>query len=98
MSRSSPAVRRSPMERTLSELTSDLLALLPTMTEEARRLGREIYRQRASGEPVIVPSLARALAVPAIRVTGLLALANLSRLAYQDQADRLVRLPILRVR
>src|SRR5258708_34558701 len=88
MSRSSPAVRRSPMERTLSELTSDLLALLPTMTEEERRLGLEIYRQLASGEPVIVPSLARALAVPVIGVTGLLARSHLRSLTYHDEAGR----------
>src|SRR5438552_389325 len=37
---------------TLGTLTSDLLVRLPTMTEEERYLGLEIYRQLSRGEPV----------------------------------------------
>jgi len=35
--------------KTFSALASDLLARLPTMTDEERRLGLEIYRQLSHG-------------------------------------------------
>ena len=35
-------------------LTSELLARRPTMAAEERRLGLEIYRQLAQGEPVLI--------------------------------------------
>ncbi len=50
-----------PTEKTLSALASEPVARLPTMTDEEQRLGLEIYRHIAHGEPVRRADLAEAL-------------------------------------
>lgn len=66
------------MEKTLTALASDLLARLPIMTDEEKRLGLEIYRELAHGEPVVRAALADALEVPTRMVDDLLEHPNLS--------------------
>jgi len=63
---------------TLNALASELLTRLPTMTDEERRLGLEVYRQLARGEPVLRLSLAEALDVPTHDVDELLSHPNLT--------------------
>ncbi len=74
----------------LSRLTSELLARLPTMTPEERRLGLEIYRQLARGAPVPTAALAPALALPTRAVDELLARQNLKSLTYTDDQGRII--------
>ena len=78
------------MERTLSVLASDLRARLPTMTGEEQRLGLEIYRQLAQGEPVPRSSFAEALELAAHVVDELLGHPNLKCLTYADNDGRII--------
>ena len=83
---------------TLSALASELLTRLPTMTDEERRLGLEVYRQLARGEPVLRFSLAEALDVPTHDVDELLGQANLKCLTYTDSDGRIIGFGGLAVR
>ncbi|OLB59597.1 MAG: hypothetical protein AUI13_03255 [Gemmatimonadetes bacterium 13_2_20CM_2_69_23] len=83
---------------TLSALASELLARLPTMTDEERRLGLEVYRQLARGEPVLRLSLAEALDVPTHDVDELLGHPNLKCLTYSDNDGRIIGFGGLAVR
>jgi len=83
---------------TLSALASELLARLPTMTAEERRLGLEVYRQLARGEPVLRFSLAEALDVPTHDVDELLGHPNLRCLTYMDNNGQIVGFGGLAVR
>src|SRR5258708_14312452 len=69
-SASPPRLGRCSMESELSALTSELLSRLPTITVEEQRLGLEIYRQLARGEPVSRAELAQALEAPIGTVEG----------------------------
>ncbi len=86
------------MEQTLSTLTSDLLFRLPTMTEEERLLGLEIYHQLSSGEPVSTFELGRALKSPPHEVDELLAHPNLKCLTYTDSEGHIIGFGGLAVR
>ena len=83
---------------TLSALASELLTRLPTMTDEERRLGLEVYRQLARGEPVLRFSLAEALDVPTHDVDELLGHPNLQCLTYTDNNGRIIGFGGLAVR
>jgi len=83
---------------TLSALASELLTRLPTMTDEERRLGLEVYRQLARGEPVLRFSLAEALDVPTHDVDELLGHPNLKCLTYTDSDGRIIGFGGLAVR
>src|SRR5207245_11256880 len=74
----------------LNALASALLARLPTMTGEEQRLGLEIYRQLAQGEPVLKSDLAEALEAPTDTVDELLGHANLKSLTYTDKQGRII--------
>ena len=76
--------------KTLNALASELLARLPTMTGEEQRLGLEIYRQLAQGEPVLKSDLAEALEAPTDTVDELLGHANLKSLTYTDKQGRII--------
>ena len=86
------------MEKTLSGLACELLARLPTMTGEEQRVGLEIYRRLAKGEPVLRSGLADALKVPANTVDELLAHPNLKCLTYTDREGRIIGFGGLAVR
>ena len=86
------------MQQTVSTLAFDLLSRLPTMTEEERRLGLEIYRQLSRGRPVPRSTLAEALAVAAHEVDELLGRPNLQCLTYTDDAGRILGFGGLAVR
>lgn len=86
------------MEKTLRALASDLLARLPTMTDEEKRLGLEIYRQLAQGEPVLRSGLAEALGVPSHTVDELLGHPNLKPLTYTDKEGQIIGFGGLAVR
>src|SRR5258708_15550764 len=87
---SPPRLGRCSMESDLSTLTSDLLSRLPTITGEEQRLGLEIYRQLARGEPVSSPELARALEAPTGTVEELLARPNLKSPPYPAKDGRII--------
>ena len=84
--------------KTLNALASELLARLPTMTGEEQRLGLEIYRQLAQGEPVLKSDLAEALEAPTDTVDELLGHANLKSLTYTDKQGRIIGFGGLAVR
>jgi len=84
--------------KTLTALASELLARLPTMTEEERRVGLEIYRQLAQGEPVLRSQLAVALEVPSHTVDELLESPNLKSLTYADKDGQIIGFGGLAVR
>jgi len=84
--------------KTLTVLASKLLARLPTMTGEEQRLGLEIYRQLAQGEPVLRSELARALEAPTDTVDELLGHPNLKCLTYTDKQGRIIGFGGLAVR
>ena len=84
--------------KTLTALASELLARLPTMTEEEQRLGLEIYRQLAQGEPVLRSELAEALEAPPDTVDELLEHPNLRSLTYTDKQGRIIGFGGLAVR
>jgi len=84
--------------KTFSVLASDLLARLPTMTDEERRLGLEIYRQLSHGEPVSQSRLAEALEVATPGVDDLLRHPNLKCLTYVDNEGRIIGFGGLAVR
>ena len=86
------------MERTLSALASNLLARLPSMTGEEQRLGLEIYRQLAQGEPVLRSELAEAVKAPTDTVDELLEHPNLKCLTYADKQGRIIGFGGLAVR
>lgn len=86
------------MEKTLSALASDLLTRLPTMTDEEKRLGLEIYRELAHGEPVLRAGLAEALEVPTRTVDELLEHPNLKCLTYSDREGQIIGFGGLAVR
>src|SRR2546427_11796082 len=71
---------------------------LPTMTGEEQRLGLEIYRQLAEGEPVLKSDLAEALEAPTDTVDELLGHANLKSLTYTDKQGRIIGFGGLAVR
>jgi len=83
---------------TLSALAAELLARLPTMSDEEQRLGLEIYRQLAQGEPVVRSKLAEALEAPTDTVDELLAHPNLKCLTYTDKQGRIIGFGGLAVR
>src|SRR5438876_8002905 len=68
------------------------------MTDEERRLGLEVYRQLARGEPVLRLSLAEALDVPTHDVDELLGHPNLKSLTYSDNDGRIIGFGGLAVR
>jgi alkylmercury lyase len=70
---------------TVDQLASGLLARLPVVTGEEQRLGVEIYRQLAEGQPVAPSRLAQALRVATRDVAELLNGPNLKPLTYADQ-------------
>ncbi len=82
----------------MNTLASHLLARLPTMTDEERRLGLEIYRELAHGEPVLRADLAEALEVPAPTVDELLERPNLKCLTYTDREGQIIGFGGLAVR
>jgi alkylmercury lyase len=82
----------------MTALASDLLAQLPTMTDEEQRLGLELYRQLAQGEPVLSAGLAEALGVPTQRVDELLEHPNLKCLTYTNREGQIVGFGGLAVR
>ncbi|PYP31162.1 MAG: alkylmercury lyase [Gemmatimonadetes bacterium] len=84
--------------KTLTALASELLARLPTMTGEEQRLGLEIYRQLAQGEPVLRSELAEALEAPPDTVDELLEHPNLRSLTYTDKQGRIIGFGGLAVR
>ena len=84
--------------KTLTALASELLARLPTMTGEEQRLGLEIYRQLAQGEPVLRSALAEALEAPTDTVDELLGHPNLKCLTYTDKQGRIIGFGGLAVR
>ena len=84
--------------KTLTALASELLARLPSMTGEEQRLGLEIYRQLAQGEPVLRSELAEALEVPTDTVDELLGHPNLKCLTYADKQGRIIGFGGLAVR
>ena len=86
------------MEKALTALASDLLAWLPTMTDEEKRLGLEIYRELAHGEPVLRAGLAEALKVPTRTVDELLEHPNLKCLTYTDREGQIIGFGGLAVR
>ncbi len=86
------------MERTLTALASELLARLPTMTGEEQRLGLEIYRQLAQGEPVLRSELAEALEAPTDTVDELLEHPNLRSLTYTNKQGWIIGFGGLAVR
>src|SRR5260370_30626596 len=90
-SASPPRLGRCPMESELSALTSELLSRLPTITVEERRLGLEIYRQLAHGEPVSRAELARALEAPTGTVVELVGHPNFPCLTYISKEVRIIR-------
>ena len=68
------------------------------MTGEEQRLGLEIYRQLAQGEPVLRSELARALEAPTDTVDELLGHPNLKCLTYTDKQGRIIGFGGLAVR
>ncbi len=86
------------MESELSTLTSELLSRLPTITGEEQRLGLEIYRQLARGEPVSRAELARALEASTDTVEELLGRPNLKSLTYADEGGQIIGFGGLAVR
>jgi len=68
------------------------------MTAEERRLGLEVYRQFARGEPVLRFSLAEALDVPTHDVDELLGHPNLRCLTYMDNNGQIIGFGGLAVR
>src|SRR3989442_12315267 len=60
------------------------------MTGEEQRLGLEIYRQLAQGEPVLRSELAEALEAPTGTVDELLGHPNLKCLTYTDKQGRII--------
>lgn len=75
---------------TVGALASELLARLPAVAGEERRLGLEVYRQLAQGEPVLTSALARALHVSVDTVDELLGHPNLQCLTYLDDQKRII--------
>jgi len=71
-------------------LASELLTRLPTMNEEEKRVGLEIYRQLALGQPVQRAGLAEALHRPLAAVEEILGRTNLKSLTYTDAEGRIV--------
>ncbi len=71
-------------------LESELLARLPTMNEEEKRLGLEIYRQLALGQSVERAGLAEALHLPLAEVEEVLGHNNVKSLTYADPAGRII--------
>jgi len=86
------------VESELSTLTSELLSRLPTITGEEQRLGLEIYRQLARGEPVSRAELARALEASTDTVEELLGRPNLKSLTYADEGGQIIGFGGLAVR
>jgi len=68
------------------------------MTGEEQRLGLEIYRQLAQGEPVLRSELAEALEAPPDTVDELLEHPNLRSLTYTDKQGRIIGFGGLAVR
>src|SRR2546425_4272538 len=89
---------RCSVESELIALTSELLSRLPTMTGEEQRLGLEMYRQLARGEPVSRAELARALEAPTDTVEELLGRPNLKSLTYTDEGGQIIGFGGLAVR
>jgi alkylmercury lyase len=79
-------------------LTTDLLLRLPTMTEEERRLGLEIYRELATGEPVPTSRLAEAMDLATQEANELLSHPNLRCLTYTDKEGQIIGFGGLAVR
>ncbi len=71
-------------------LASELLTLLPTVNEEEKRVGLEIYRQLALGQPVQRAGLAEALRLPLAAVDEVLGRTTLKSLTYADAAGRIL--------
>ncbi len=71
-------------------LASELLTLLPTVSEEEKRVGLEIYRQLALGQPVQRVGLAEALRLPLAAVEEVLRRTNLKSLTYADAEGRIL--------
>jgi alkylmercury lyase len=84
--------------KTLAAITSELLSRLPTMTGVEQRLGLEIYRQLAQGEPVSRAELAPALEASTDTVEELLRRPNLKSLTYTDKDGRIIGFGGLAVR
>ncbi len=68
------------------------------MTGEEQRLGLEIYRQLAQGEPVLRSELAEALEAPTDTIDDLLGHPNLRCLTYTDKQGRIIGFGGLAVR
>ena len=68
------------------------------MTGEEQRLGLEIYRQLAQGEPVLRSELAEALEAPTHDVDELLGHPNLKSLTHTDNNGRIIGFGGLAVR
>ncbi len=71
-------------------LASELLTRLPTMNEEEKRVGLEIYRQLALGQPVQRAGLAEALHQPLAAVEEMLGHTNLKSLTYADAEGQIL--------
>ena len=79
-----------PSSTDVEHLARDLLARLPILTGEEQRLGLEIYRQLAEGQPVAPSRLAQALRVATRDVAELLERPSLKCLTYADQQGRII--------
>ncbi len=75
---------------TLDQLASDLLDRLPVVTDEEQRLGVEIYRQLAEGQPVAPSRLAQALRLATSDVAELLERPSLKSLTYADEQGHII--------
>ena len=74
----------------MTALASDFLTRLPTMTDEEKRLGLEIYRELAQGEPAQRAGIAEALELPTRTVDELLERPNLKCLTYTDREGQII--------
>lgn len=71
-------------------LASEVLTRLPTMNEQEKRVGLEIYRQLALGQPVQRAALAKALGLPLAAVGEMLGHTNLKSLTYTDAEGQIL--------
>lgn len=74
----------------LDEIFAPLSAALPELSELEQRLGIELYRQLARGEPVRREQLAETLTLPTRDVVGLLEQPGLKGLVFYDGENRVM--------
>ena len=74
----------------LEEVSSQLLACLPTFDEEEQRLAVEIYRQLADGAPLRREQLAKSLDLSNSRLSEILRRQNIQSMTYADESGNVV--------